>query len=477
MGGLVAKEWLRVHHEKGSKCGDGQPLSMKVDRVTFIGTPFYGSPKSIKAFALGMNLLGFDDNSSATSKLASTADRMIFSKSLNIAGPSFPSVYELLPVYREQCFSDALKKFQLSAKSIETLPQPVAAVDQNGNSIDSPNIFSAAVWRKLDWPKNKSGIPDIESYYSIELPKFLENAKEFLCESINYRIPASIRVDVIYGTTEWPPTESGYSVKQTGKSFTLVDGATTLHVAGDGTVPEVIAQDLLIGKKDVTPIPIAAEHMKILTVSQFQGYIRNVLTEAKLRADLASIQTPDDLQTLAEAYGSTSDQSPVVIWETKSGSGVVNPQAFQLYQRYADIKKLSASNQSTYVKTFNTEQRMSYYAFLMADPKVKPETAGWAANNLTNLQFNEGTWSNAYATGLFFKETPAWQSIEGSNNTLLLKQFETNFGWAATKTGEYDDATKAFGRVLQLDNEWQGARYGMETVKQLKSDGLVDYPG
>jgi Lecithin:cholesterol acyltransferase len=135
MGGLLTKVWAERYAKE--PCADGKPAD--VAEIVFVATPHLGSPKAINALAEGYNIM-FDEPSGFWGHLGYLGrfERDYTLSALNQAGPSFPSLYELLPIRTsEYC----LKRKPALAK---------ASIPAIGDDEKPVNLFDIDVWRRYD---------------------------------------------------------------------------------------------------------------------------------------------------------------------------------------------------------------------------------------------------------------------------------------------------------------------------------------
>jgi Lecithin:cholesterol acyltransferase len=171
MGGLVLKYWLWGGYDKVRCDGDADIISnwLKIDRVAFLGTPHYGAPQALFAFAESYYLL-YDplaarNDTGLYSKIVNFTkeefDRHVLSRALNAYGATFASGYQLLPITTSTCFSSPIPS-----------PILISSIGQERNL----DIFDQASWITYGWPRNlHSSIRD--AFLSKQLPARLANAK------------------------------------------------------------------------------------------------------------------------------------------------------------------------------------------------------------------------------------------------------------------------------------------------------------
>lgn len=154
MGGLVLKYWFARIYQKEKCRNDGEKLDLNIREVMFLGTPHYGAPQAVRAFAEGYKL-GSDGG--VFGVLQDFISRVTVEKQLNSYGALFPSFYQLLPIYDDNCAR--------TGRGNLVLPKSVVSLNRQAN------LFSAKAWREMGWPKFiPDGVTEIE-YYKL-LPSF-----------------------------------------------------------------------------------------------------------------------------------------------------------------------------------------------------------------------------------------------------------------------------------------------------------------
>ena len=176
MGGLVLKYWFARIYQKEKCRNDGEKLDLNIQEVMFLGTPHYGAPQAVRAFAEGYKL-GSDGG--VFGVLQDFISRVTVEKQLNSYGALFPSFYQLLPIYDDNCAR--------TGRGNLVLPKSVVSLNRQAN------LFSAKAWREMGWPKFiPEGVTEKE-YYKL-LPGFLSKARSFLCVVSNVRFPKDVKV-------------------------------------------------------------------------------------------------------------------------------------------------------------------------------------------------------------------------------------------------------------------------------------------
>jgi pimeloyl-ACP methyl ester carboxylesterase len=284
MGGLVTNYW---HHHFSKSCADGKPITWNLKEVIFLGTPLFGAPRAIEAFAEGPQLLAARDGTIFGAVLG-LADRATIARSLNDNAASFLSSYQLIPVYGESCARlDPPPPAPLFNRVVGNTAQPVGT------------LFNAEAWRTWNWPAT---IPDHirESFYDSFLPDALERAHSFLCDVANYDISREVPATYFYGQSEHPDTPVAYEMELRGDRVGLVFPCQALGdecmVGGDGTVPEFVARNKWRSSASRSR-QTETRHAELLKSRQFIFYIKNLIDEASIRAAADIFSDPDLFET------------------------------------------------------------------------------------------------------------------------------------------------------------------------------------
>jgi len=357
MGGLVTTYWFEHEREKGCDGANGPTDSnwINVAQVIFLGTPIYGSPKALVAFTGGY-LLKANRTPSVFGALLRFFDQQTLSKSLNQYGASFPSAYQLLPIYEESCFKGE--------------PRPEApAFFKTPDGTKSPivSLFDAKLWKSWHWPNSMpTGIaPD--KYYSEFLPKALSDAKAFLCDIAAYDLRQRVKVTYIYGKLQDPSTPAGLQFKRANDgTLALVacapnDANCESDVNGDGVVPEFVARDKFrAGADDARATPL--EHGSLLSSEQLAQYIADRLddiSQSSVRAAIISAK-PD----IAKAVFGIAAEEKAFLPITSGSSGTtdrVNLLIGQANVELAGKLGVTADQLSGYAKASSDPKRVSHF--------------------------------------------------------------------------------------------------------------------
>lgn len=264
MGGLVLRSWLK-HIYESEGCDAGSKFSdwLRIKKIFFLGTPHYGAPKAVMAFADQYSLLV--DTDSTMSRLLGGIDAATFSKSINAFGATFPSAYELLPaVNGSACFQEP------------SWPFPVQVRPQNGSVHSHIDLFDPDIWTLMKWPRNLGPSMDRAKFMSERLPGLLRSARDFHCELRDYQ--PDEKFDVVRISGSGVRTVCSVTIVQPSTA----DGQATVEPVscqeGDGTVPKWVAAEDRRSKADKIRNSARA-HMHLVGSPEFIEYLENYRNE------------------------------------------------------------------------------------------------------------------------------------------------------------------------------------------------------
>lgn len=357
MGGLVTTYWFEHEREKGCDSADGPTDSnwINVTQVIFLGTPIYGSPKALVAFTGGY-LLKADRTPTVFGALLRFFDQRTLSKSLNQYGASFPSAYQLLPIYEESCFKGE--------------PRPEApAFFKRPDGTPSPivSLFDAKLWKIWHWPTSMPVGIAPDKYYSEFLPKALADAKAFLCDIAAYDLRQRVKVTYIYGKLQDPSTPAGLQFKRADDgTLALVacapkDANCESDVNGDGVVPEFVARDKFRASADdarATPL----EHGSLLSSEQLAQYIADRLddiSQSSVRAAILSAK-PDMATAVFGVAAKEKAFLPISLGSSNS-TDRINILIGQANVELAGKLGLTADQLSGYAAATSDPKRVSHF--------------------------------------------------------------------------------------------------------------------
>lgn len=296
MGGLVLKYWFAKLYQK-EKCSDGEKLSLNIQEVMFLGTPHYGAPQAVRAFAEGYKL-GSDGG--VFGVLQDFISRVTVEKQLNSYGALFPSFYQLLPVYDENCAR--------TGRNNLVLPKSVVSLNRQAN------LFSAKVWREMGWPRYiPEGLSEAE-YYKL-LPGFLKNAHAFLCVVSNVKFPKDVKITDFAALDHQTVTQLKLSKMPASRKPRLRGRAQAVDVTrgeaigfdvvgsgdGDGTVPFEIAGDWMPGVNYSRYYP-QETHEYLLDSALFKERINSIYRYARAQVDENLLSSPDRFERMKNVF-------------------------------------------------------------------------------------------------------------------------------------------------------------------------------
>jgi hypothetical protein len=287
MGGLVVKSWLKDIYET-SGCSKGETFAnwAKIKRIIFLGTPHYGSPKSLVAFADNYSLF-IDRDDTTLSAILGGIDAVSFSKSVNAFGATFPSAYELLPVVNTNaCFRDT------------SWPSTVFVKSTNGSTSSQIDLFDPSTWKLFKWPKTLDGSIDRPKFTAERLPELLRSARDFACGVSHYR--PEKKFDVVWVSGIRRNTVCEVTIKQPTTPGAPATIDTKICDEGDGTVPKWIASEQMYSTAN-TSRSASEGHVHLVGSTEFLDYLddyRDELHRDMQRRYAAMTGNVDGLVTL-----------------------------------------------------------------------------------------------------------------------------------------------------------------------------------
>lgn len=259
MGGLVVKSWLKdIYESSGCMPGDKFANWAKIKRVIFLGTPHYGAPKSLVAFADNYSLF-IDRDDTTLSAILGGLDAASFSKSVNAFGATFPSAYELLPIVNtNKCFKDV------------SWPSSVFVRSTNGSTSAQIDLFEPTTWKLFKWPKMLDSSIDRSKFMDQRLPALLQSAKEFACGVSHYRPEQKFEVVWLSGMRR--STVCEVTIKQPATPGEPAAVETKICDEGDGTVPKWIASERMYSTAN-TSRSASEGHVHLVGSAEFLDYL------------------------------------------------------------------------------------------------------------------------------------------------------------------------------------------------------------
>ncbi|MBK8457550.1 MAG: hypothetical protein IPL47_10980 [Phyllobacteriaceae bacterium] len=450
MGGLIIKYWIKHYYIPKVKCFDGsEPPNFFKFRVNFVGTPNYGAPKALRVFASGFNISRDGGSSSLFGQYIDSLDRNILAKAINEYGFSFSSAYQLLPIYKEKCFEEKYNGRVLDA--------PAVFHKKLGNNIEAEygDIFSPDLWRAMKWPTgSRAKIP--EDYYSVLLPKYLESAYNFLCETATYPIPENILTRYFVGSSF--KTENSY-LGDPDKNGTI--GATGL-VEGDGTVPFFIASNYF-AENSPTVVRLDKEysHALLLKSELLWDYMRDALKFAEIATQKSIFSNGNDPRALASAY-KKNNIVPFYVFDTsdKSLDEFQNALVANVFKQYNyDPIQLYRFARTTK----DNDIKIGLYTSTIEIAKdTNPKLAATAGNDLTHLLLQKKRYYETAVLANGVKESSYWNKLNGKEIKEIGKYLSNTEGWARLEIGESGKARALFDESLRYGNN--KAKIGLSRI-------------
>lgn len=417
MGGLVVKSWLKDIYET-SGCGAGDKFAnwAKIKRIIFLGTPHYGAPKSLVAFADKYSLF-VDPDDTTLSAILGGLDAATFSKSVNAFGATFPSAYELLPIVNtNKCFADA------------SWPSLVSVKSTNGSTSSLIDLFDKTTWSLFKWPKALDGSIDRAKFMSTQLPVLLESARDFACGVSHYRPETKFDVTWLYGMRRKTVCSVVINQPATPNEIATVD--TTQCDAGDGTVPKWIASESKYSTAN-TARAASEGHVHLVDSNEFLDYLDDYRDE--LHRDMQrqyALKTGNNIDGLVTMYASLHAAVPSTGGDpddvtARTARGVVAALNVPPAQIFATAQRM-------------TDPRTRAYAYRVFGDVAKAEDPrrAWAFNNSAHIYLNQNDPLVAFNLG---KRALAASTKSNPGKDIVMKSGSTT-ALAAERLGDQNSA-------------------------------------
>jgi pimeloyl-ACP methyl ester carboxylesterase len=365
MGGLVLRSWLKdIYDSEGCQKDEKFSDWLATKKIFFLGTPHYGAPKAVMAFADQYSLLV--DPDATMSGLLGGLDAATFSKSINAFGATFPSAYELLPaVNGNPCFSEP------------SWPYPVHVKQANGTVHTNIDLFNAGTWSVLKWPKSLGQGIDRAKFTSEKLPGLLEAARKFHCELRHYQPDA--KFDVVRVSGNGSQTICSVMVNQPATAGGEVSVEPRLCKEGDGTVPKWVAAEDRRTKADKGRSS-AKGHMHLVGSPEFIEYLESYRNELHRELQKQYSTKAGNLDGLVTMYASLRSVVP------SAASLDTSDVTSQIARRVVDTLGVAPTEIYAAAKseTDPLARATAYRVFADVTGPQDPQRA-WALNNAAHI--------------------------------------------------------------------------------------------
>lgn len=444
MGGLVLKSWLMKHYsfdDEILKCKDGGSpgLKLTIQEIMFLGTPHMGSPKAIKAFADGFQLIG--DDKTLFGALFGEIDKRTLAKALNDHGATFPSVYQLLPIYGSEV-GCVQRKF-------DDPPEPLL-VSAGGEPHARFDLFAARAWKSIGWPKNMPALVSDQVFYDTLLPHYLERARTFLCKVASYVPPPRVSVRYFVGRTALTDQTFvisnivGRGDQRGSSSLQHKEGA---YASGDGTVPWSVASNLWLSQGSQRQTA-RAEHAALLNADEVEFHVDQIFWDASYRAQSVWLASgPQARAVLQGAYKAVNAVAPVPADVARWNDA--EAQAVQSFNASLNVDARVLVAQASTLK--DARSRASLLAAAATSGGVSDLVKADALNKLSMTQLQLGNWSNATAAASAAMKIAEVLPDRNERQTIL-KESLHNAGWAYQAMNQSDKAGELLSNALKLGN-------------------------
>ncbi|MGY4436943.1 hypothetical protein ACVWWO_009420 [Bradyrhizobium sp. F1.13.1] len=416
MGGLVVKSWLKdIYEVSGCSSGDTFTSWAKIKRVIFVGTPHYGAPKAIAAFADNYSLF-VDRDDTTLNAILGFADSTTFSKSLNAFGATFPSAYELLPIVNtNKCFADPNWPSQVFVKSA------------NGSTSAQIDLFEPSTWNLLRWPKIIDSSIDRANFLEKRLPKMLNSARDFACGISHYR--PEQKFDVVWLSGMRHKTICEVTINQPANLNETATIDTKLCEDGDGTVPKWIASERMYSTAN-TSRSTSEGHLHLVGSDEFMDYLDDYRDELHREMQRKFAAKAGNVVGLINLYASlhaavpsfASDPNDVTVQTTQGVLAALKVQPDDLFVMAMKDKDPLA--------------RVSAYRLFADVAKKDDPRRAWAFNNSAHIYLNR---NDSVAAFSFGKRALAAGAASKASADLMRKSGSIS-AFAAEQLGELDSA-------------------------------------
>ncbi|VIO79115.1 lipase/acyltransferase domain-containing protein [Bradyrhizobium ivorense] len=414
MGGLLTKVWAARHANE--LCPSGK--RPEVARIVFIATPHLGSPKAIKAVADGYNIM-FDELTGLRQYLG-YFERNYVLEAVNLAGISFPSLYELLPIRSSDYCSQqkpALAKAEIPVVGEENKPV---------------NLFDVDVWRRYDLLR-RIGAPAVRrSYYDNDLAPLLSNAEKLLCEIADFDPSTVAEVTYLFGREKADRTYRWFHLRS-GKSDSI-DNSTLMQ--GDGTVPVYSAQNFLVSSTWQTA-EVQADHTSIVSSKALRERIDDLYRSATQRADIQPAHSNTQYASLLITEMAASGNLISVSLDPSAWTQGDDKLAVELNDKALELMGYQAADVAQFASTtLNAHERARLYAVAASSTKEPSQQLKWASE-LALASYEGGRFQDAIRNSAFV--TTAAKALLPANDpqtASLTKTAREVEGWAYLRGGD-----------------------------------------
>jgi len=379
MGGLVVKSWLKDRYESsGCAAGDSFEKWANIKRIIFLGTPHYGAPKAIEAFA-GNYSVFIDRDDTTLSAILGGIDAISFSKSVNAFGATFPSAYELLPIVNTNaCFRDV------------SWPSSVFIKSTNGNTSPQIDLFEPSTWKLFKWPKTLDVSIDRPKFVAERLPALLGSARDFACSVSRYRPEKKFEVVWLSGIRR--NTVCEVTIKQPATSSEAASVDPKFCTEGDGTVPKWIASERMHSTAN-TSRTASEGHVHLVGSAEFLDYLDDYRDELHRDMQRRYVKSTGKIDGLVTVYASVRAAVP------SSGS---DPNDVTAQTARGVIAALGVPDDQLFASAMATVDPLARANALRVFgdvAKKDDQRRAWALNNSAHIYLNRNDSVTAFGLG------------------------------------------------------------------------------
>jgi hypothetical protein len=426
MGGLVLKYWLKHYYDSAHCSGSNDNFSswITIRKIVFAGTPHFGAPKAILAFANRFTLY-FDEDDSQLKALLARGDADILAKNLNTYGIYFPSAYELLPIVHST--RSCQEHFNWPRPQEPEQQQPLELHLAGGVQAAEIDLFKADFWHELGWPVQLNAA-ERETFQKQSLQKLLDSAKAFLCDIGDYQVDNK-RFSVTFVAARNAETVCTIDITEPAPGEQLRSEVRKPMCLGDGTVPYWIAADDSRSDSDSRQADMS-RHATLVSDAGFLAYLgdiyRQTLRDFAKTAVGVHQASPDAVATVLAKVGYVP-ASPVNEKDPDPTLADIQKRTLEkLGIKPQDILRPLTNTQNQ--ATDQTTSRAAAYRLFADVASNDPTKRAWALNNAAEIYLRLDAYSQADSLA-----RRALETAEAAGNAIPAKELR-ELRWKAALT-------------------------------------------
>jgi hypothetical protein len=432
MGGLLTKIWAKRYSQE--PCSHGR--KPEIAQIVFVATPHLGSPKTIKAIAVGYSLL-FDDVKGLRGYLNKYETNYLL-QAINEAGVSFESLYELLPIRTsEYCRNQK--------------PELARATNPASGDDGKPiNLFDVATWKRYDLLRRIGGSPAREVYYDSKVEPLLRKSELLLCEIVDFDPSKVAPVVYVFGREKTDTTQGWFRLKS-GSSYTI---ESSIIVHGDGTVPVYSGQNLLVSTTFQTR-EVETDHTSIISSPAVQEMIDDWFLKARKAADVEVARVKREYASLLTIETAASGNLLPVSLDPRAWSNEDERFATEINSQALTLMGYKPSKVAQFASTTpNPIERARLYA-IAASNAVRPrERLSWT-NNAAQSAYQASRFEDAIKSAEFVIATSD-KELPAAAAAVLQKKAKEVVGWAYLRAGDtekFNSTATTYANQFEVNKE------------------------